>query len=296
MKRLYVCALALTVSAAACGKKKDEADKKNQIDPGGQAAKVGDTPPEAPKKPDLPPPPADALEGHVRVINLYVDAAGKSQSVDVWAKRTFEWGPVKLAENIELGKASPWFQHAKGQSMAIFPAGKGPEGDELGGLFGAKKGEYITSTLMWQEGGASATADWEIRDGEDANAITAPPAGKGLVVIRANQLRAHEKNLDPKYNPSSFYVGDGKGTCVHQRVEDKGFQAAVLGGTNPTMHDVAPGKTTFTLHKWPSNDGCKSEPVYTFGVEVQDGKGALVVLYTPDGKQLAHTQLEMTLK
>jgi hypothetical protein len=115
-------------------------------------------------------------------------------------------------------------------------------------------------------------------------------------MIRAGQLRPHEKSLDPKYNPSSFYVGDGKGACVHQRVEDQGFQAAILGGTNPTQHDVAPGKTTFTLHKWPSAEKCSTEALYTFEVDGQDGKGTLVQLYTPDGKALAHAQYEMNLK
>ncbi|HUH05488.1 MAG TPA: hypothetical protein VML75_26010 [Kofleriaceae bacterium] len=294
MKRLHVCALALAMSAAGCSKK-DDADKKNQIDPGGQPAKVTDTQVEVPAQKDLPPPPPEAMEGHVRVVNVYVSADGKSQAVDVWAKRSFQYGPVKLAENIELGEASPWFQHAKGQSLAVFPAGSGPDGEPLSSLGSAQKGEHVTNTLMLGDRGPSVTTDWESKATEDANIPKAPEAGKGLVVIGAYALRAHEKTMDPKFNPSSFFVGDGAGKCVRQRVEDKGFSAAVLGGTNKTLHDLPPGKATFTLHKWPGKP-CDGEPLYTFEVDVQDGKGTLVVLYTPDGKDLANAQFELALK
>ena len=69
---------------------------------------------------------------------------------------------------------------------------------------------------------------------------------------------------------------------------------AVLGGTNYTKHEVAPGKAKFTLHKWPGD--CKSPALYTIEADVEADKGVRVEVFTKDGKSLAHSAMPLQFK
>ncbi len=302
MKRIITVALvsaSLAFAAGACGKsdegkKKAPAPEKTDKGAAGAATKA----PAAAKK-ELPPPPPEAMQGKGRIINLYVDAAGKSKKVDVWARRSFTNGPLELAKDIELGKASDWFDVPKGQSVVVVEAGAGADGEKLGGIFGPKKGEHITGILTADSSGASVASIWETSAEKKSGVPEPPPAGKGLVMVRAYQLRSLNefgKTLKDNKLDNAFLVGDGSGTCLKQRAEESGGQPVILGGTNPTEYIFDPGKVKMTLHGWMEKDKCGAPAMLTTEVDVKPDSGTLVVIYTPDaGKTLASAQFPMAV-
>jgi hypothetical protein len=289
MKRTIAISLLALAVAAGCGKK-DEDKGAGETPAGGaeadQGAGQGAAAGGAAAKKELPPPPKDAYQGKGRIVNLRVDKDGKTGPVDVWAKRSFKHGPVLLAEKVGFGEASDWFGVPKSMSVSIVPAGAGADAEGMGGIFGPKPDEHITGVLVESNGRASVGNHWETGAAQ-SNVPAAPADGKGMVVVRAGQLRAFEDALRDSFGGSAFYVGTGAaGDCLPQRMEAEGKQPAILGGTNPTVHDVDPGKVTLSFHKWPSNDKCGSEPVFTTEVEVAAGEGVNVYLYTADGAAL----------
>jgi hypothetical protein len=301
---LVLAALALLVAATGC-KKSDAAKSEKGAEPAspstGEPAEPGEPtsaegPGAAPATPELPPP--DKFAGEVRIVNLYRDAEGKTQAIDLWAVRSFSNGPLLLAENVAFGAASDWARAPEGQSIYVKPAGAGADADDLGGFFSPAEGDRITGILIFESGSASVGSYWERSAQERSDAIKAPPAGKGLVVLRAGQLWAWDESLRETVGGGSFNVGDGAGACRHQRVEDEGFQASVLGGTQPVLLDLDPGTATITLHRWPASpdSACSSDPVYRFDVEVPASGGVMVLLYTPDGKQLQHLQIPLGIE
>ena len=301
MNRIVPIALfTLAIATAACGK--DDKDKgkgkgkspaAGKIDPKG--TDLGKKPPAAATK-ELPPAPAEAMQGKGRIINVFVDADGKSKKVDVWARRSFQYAPKQLAKDIELGKASDWFDSPKGQSIVIVDAGGGADAKEIGGIFGPQKGEHITGILNADSTGSH----WETSATKKSNVPEAPPAGKALIIIRAGQLRSldtFKKTLTENKLDNAFLVGDGKGACLKQLAEETGGQPAILGGTNPTYHLVAPGKVvTLTLHGWMAKDKCGAPAMHTVEVDAKADTATLVLVYTPDaGKTLVSSQFPMAV-
>ncbi len=235
----------------------------------------------------LPPPPESSMAGRARVVNLYVDDGGAKLDIDVWAQRTFTEGEVLLAKGVKFGAASDYFVTPKSHSIVFTKAGASVDDAEVASMFNPAKGEQITAMLLWENGKASAPNVWEIDPTGSHDAPAPPSAGEGLVVVRANQLTAFEKKLTPTFGGRSFDVGDGKGACVPQaRMTAKGATPAVLGGTQPTLHDLLPGPAAFTLHKWPDNKKCATDPVFTFSVDVSAGETTAVFVYTPDGTSI----------
>jgi hypothetical protein len=240
---------------------------------------------------ELPPPDEATFVGQARVVNLWLDGDGATQEIDVWAQRSFTDGPVLLAEGVAFGEASDYFSAPPGQSIVFTPAGEGNDAEELGSMFSPEDGQQITAMYSWEEGGAFVPNDYE-HDGSGFQTVEeAPDDGQGLVILRAGQLMAHEASLLEAGLGSSFYVGDSGGTCRTQRVEDQGFTASILGGTQPVYLDLDPGPTTLTLHEWPSVDECASDPLFDLDVDVPDGEATVVYVYTPDGESLEHLPL-----
>ena len=217
-----------------------------------------------------------------------LDDAGGKVDIDVWAKRTFTEGEVLLAKGVKSGAASDYFATPKSHSIVFTKVGTSSDDPEIASMFNPGKGEQITAMLMGENGKANAPNVWEIDPAGTHDAPAAPSAGEGLVVLRANQLTAFEKKLAPTFGGRSFDVGDGTGACVPQaRTTAKGATPSVLGGTQPTLHDLPAGKAAFTLHKWPDDKKCATDPVFTFSVDVPAGKSTAVFVYTPDGASLA---------
>ena len=241
---------------------------------------------------ELPPPGAGIFTGLARLVNLYVDASGETVEVDVWAHRSFEYGPVLLAEGIGFAETSGYFATPETMSVIIVSAGAGPDAEEIASMFSPSEGDQETSLLIWDgEGfGAASLLFQEAATDPIVDLPEIPGSGEGLVILQANQLYAQ---AGEELSGSSFYVGDpGTGECLPQVVPE-GVQDAILGGTQPTKHVLAAGTASFTLHTWPAAGGeepCAADPAYgPFQVNVPDGGASWVFLYSTDG--LANIEL-----
>jgi len=291
----FGCVLALV---AGCGKTKNDHDTGAAVSTGSASASTGSAGTAGPATvatPDKAPPPAESRKGDSRVVNLLLDEAGKPSTVDVWGKRSFEWGPLQFAKALGYGQSTPHFGIPKGMSTVIVPTGADPHDrkQEMGWVWASQAGGGVT-TGIYRDEGQGRSIVMGMKPAELHNAPAAPPAGKGLIYIYAGPLRVYEAKLTEKYGGSAFYVGDGSTTCLRQRLEDKGQQPAILGGTNATSHDVAPGKTKVTLHKWEPGNNCTTPPVAELDVDVADGKGTFVILHSPDaGGTISALQLPM---
>jgi len=285
-----VLVLALT---SACSKSKD--DRKAAPAPAASGTPTTPAASASAPKQDLAPPTTAEMRGNVRVINLLLDKDGKPVTIDVWGRRTFTWAPIQLAKDVAYGTASEWYGVPKGMATVAVPAGAGVDTKELGFLFGPQSAEDEASSVLFMNKGAVSATSLPGKPFGTFNAPDAPASGKGFVYIVPWQLQAHEATLTPTYGGRSFFIGDGTGKCARQRVEDKGFAASVLGGTQGTQHDVAPGKASFSLHKFPASKGaeCASPKLFDFSVDAADGKGVLVLLHTRDGKTIEALQLPL---
>ncbi len=294
LRSMWLVVLAL----AACSKSQTEGNKSSggtaiaNEGNGPAASRAGASPTEMQKAPDKAPPPDDQLKGAARVVNLLVDEAGKPITIDVWGRRWLTWGPRQFAANVGYGQVTPHFGIGKGMATVAVVAGGGPDAKEIGSLFGPQDGEELT-TVMFRNDGRPASIVLGMKPPGTMNAPEPPPAGKGLLMVFAMPLSDHEKALTEPYGGRSFYVGDGSTTCLHQRVQDQGMQPAILGGTNPTLHDLPPGPAKITMHKWLPGKDCTTPAVFETEVEVKDGGGTLLILHSPDGKKIEALPLPM---
>jgi hypothetical protein len=246
--------------------------------------------PEAPKSAETPPP-KEAYKGKNRLLNLYVGKDGKTQPLEVWARRGFKWGPVKLAEAVPFGKASAWFGVPEHMSPVVLPAGAKPDDKELSPMAYGKADEVVTGLLMMSRDAASVTSMYDISK-EMQGAPKPPAAGTGAVILFAYPLREYEAAMTAKFGGSSFNVGDGTGACRPQR--DPKMASLALGGTSSYELDLPPGKAKITLHQWPGGpdaEKCKTA-VFELEVDVVADKAQWVFLYSPDqGKTIATVAL-----
>ena len=278
-------ALSLLVISASCGKKGGD-DKDKQPPAGGGGGSGATT--IAPREPEKRgAPPKDVYKGKNRLVNLYVGPDGKTQTVDVWVKRGFKYDPVKLAENIEFGKASTWFGIPQNMSPVVLPAGGKPDDKELSPMAYGKADEVVTGILQNSRGQPSVVTRYDV-SASMPGAPQPPTKGKGTLVLDAGQLSEFESVLAEKFGGRSFYVGDGAGACRPPR--DPKNEALALGGTAEKELELDPGKVKITLHKWPGKKGeeCKTPAVFEFEAEVIADKAQRIFVFTPDGgKSLA---------
>jgi hypothetical protein len=217
--------------------------------------------------------------------------------IDVWAQRTFTNGPVLLVEDLAYGEASDYVAAPPNHSIVVVGADAGPDGTELAGVFNADDGEQITTVFTNDDdaGTVWAPAIYE-RSPRGNGPPPAPPSdGNGLVYLTAPNTAAFESSLNLALGGAAFFVGDGSGTCVRQRIEDDGFAASILGGTQNVQLDLAPGAYTLTLHPWPSPDSCAQPSVLDIPVEVVAGAASLVLVSSLDGESVQALTLPMPL-
>lgn len=277
---------ALLLATAACGSGDDTttADNGNQPSASPAPASTDDAPTEATVE-ELPPPDEADFVGSTRLVNLYVDDEGENRVIDIWAHRSFTNGPVLLAEEIGYGEVSDRFGAPTGMSVVIVEHGAGPDAEQIGSLFNPQEGEVTTHIYQWEETGATTGVHWEIAPEPHDDVPEPAEAGKALLILRAGQLSAHEEALDDTYGGRSFDVGAvGVDGCLpQQRVVDAGFSPSVLGGTQPTLHDVEPGIIELTFHRWPGDSECEEEPMLgPIEVDLPADAATLVLLHTPD--------------
>src|SRR5690606_28508035 len=102
--------LVIAPLALGCSKKQDAGGEgAPPAGSAGSAAAKAVAQPEAPKPPEKPPAPPETLEGDSRVVNLLLDEAGKPMTIDVWGKRSFEYGPMQFAKEVAYGTVTPHF-------------------------------------------------------------------------------------------------------------------------------------------------------------------------------------------
>lgn len=237
---------------------------------------------------ELPAPDRSEFEGANRVVNLWVGQDGGTRPIDVWGRRTFSNGPILLVENLDFGQASDYFSAPPGYSLVVVGAGAGPDGDELAGLFNAGANDQVTMIFTNDDPQGTVWAPnlWEVTAEQTGLAPTPPQPGMGLVYLYAPNTRSFDESLTATLRGSSFYVGDGSTECARQRIEDQGFQAGVLGGTQDVQLELAPGPTTISLHPWFSPDECDQPAVLDITVDVPIDGTVMVLVYSRDGESI----------
>ncbi len=268
----------LAVVALGCSKSADHS-------PPGPGSAAGSATTEA------GPPPKEAYKGKNRLLNLLVDKAGKTQPFDVWVRRGFKWGPVKLAESVPFGKASAWFGIPEHMSPVILPVGGKADDKEVSPMGYGAADEVVTGLLMSSNGVPTVVTMYDVSK-TMTQAPKPPAAGTGAVIVFGYPLRDFEKAMSTTFGGSSFNVGDGTGACRPQR--DPKMAGNALGGTSPYALDLPPGKAKITLHRWPApkETACASPAVFELEVDVVADHSQWVFLYTPDlGKTMASIAL-----
>lgn len=294
-------ALAL-VAASACGGGDDDAgppavldnardlvsvESTTAIQAGGAGAST------VPQVDELPAPDASTYEGANRVVNLWTDADGQTQSIDVWGRRTFANGPILLVEQLEFGEASDYFSAPSGYSLAVVGAGAGPDGEELAGMFNAGPADQVTMVFTNDDpdGVVWAPNLWEQAAAETGLAPQPPQPGMGLVYLYAPNTRSFDETLTTAVGGSSFYVGDGSSRCARQRIEDEGFAPNVLGGTQDVQLELPQGPAVVSLHPWFSPDECDQPATIELTLDVPADSTVMVLVYSPDGETIETLQL-----
>lgn len=246
-----------------------------------------------PELDELPAPDASSYEGANRVVNLWTDADGQTQPIDVWGRRTFTNGPILLVEQLEFGQASDYFSAPPGYSLVVVGAGAGADGDELASLFNAGPHDQVTMVFTNDDPDGSIWAPnlWEAAAAETGLAPAPPLPGTGLVYLYAANTRSFDETLTESVGGSSFYVGNGSTECARQRVQDEGFAPNVLGGTQDVQLALPPGPAAISLHPWFSPDECGQPAAVEFGLDVPADGIVMVLVYSPDGETIATLQL-----
>ena len=246
---------------------------------------------------ELPPPDASAFVGRNRVVNLWVGAGGVTQTIDVWARRSFTNGPVLLASGLTFGSASDYVAAPVNQSVVIVGSGAGPDGLELASVFNAGDGEQITTIFTNDDdaGAVRAPNVFEVAPDGASSPPQPPTDGNGLAYLYAPNTGSFESSLTLAIGAAAFYVGDGTGSCVAQRIEAAGFAPSILGGTQQVQLDLAPGVTRLSLHAWPSAEQCAQPSLLDVDVDVVPGSGVLVLVFSRDGTSIEVLQLPLPL-
>lgn len=275
----------IAMLAFGCGKKGDD-------HPGPATGSANaNAPSVAPPSDEKGPPPKEAYKGKNRLLNLLVGTDGKTAPYEVWVRRGFKWGPVKLADNVPFGKASTWFGIPEHMSPVVLPVGAKADDKELSAMAYGKPDEVVTGLMMMSGGAPTVVTMYDVSK-EMPQAPKPSAAGTGGVIVFAYQLREYEKAMTDTFGGSAFNVGDGTGACRSQR--DPKMSSLALGGTSAFELDLPPGKHKITLHKWPGGpdaEKCKTA-VFEFEVDVVADKSQWVFVYTPDlGKTLATVAL-----
>lgn len=242
---------------------------------------------------ELPAPDGSAYTGANRVVNLWVGPDGLTRSIDVWGRRTFTNGPILLVDELGFGEASDYFSAPPEYSLVVVAAGAGPDGDELAGVFNAGIDDQITTVFTNGDpvGEVWAPNLWEATSDPAGLAPDPPQPGSGLVYLYAANTRSFDESLTSSLGGSSFYVGDGSADCARQRIEDQGFAASVLGGTQDVQLELPPGPATISLHPWFSPDECDQPAALELSVDVSADNTVMVLVYSADGVTIEALQL-----
>ena len=125
------------------------------------------------------------MRGQSRVINLLRQADGATPVVDVWARRTTDYGAVQLAHEVAYGTTSPWFAVPEGSAAMVVPAGAGVAGRAFGGVMVKGAADRQTALLYLNAGKPTVTV---LAEASAGGGVAPPPAGQGQLVLVATAL------------------------------------------------------------------------------------------------------------
>lgn len=235
---------------------------------------------------ELPSPDPATFVGANRLVNLWTDVDGAVRPVDVWARRTFDAGPVLLVADIEHGRVSPYVAAPPAADIVVVGTGAGPDAEALAEIVGALDGEQITTVLTNTDrrGGVDAVTVWEIAPERSPEP---PAAGRGLVLVTAVNIRAFGDELIESVGADAYDVGDGSAGCRVQRGELVGFRADVLGPSRQVEVETEPGPATFSLHPSFASNPCAEPSVLDVAVDVLADAAVLVLVHSVDGGSLS---------
>jgi len=304
-RRRHVLPVALLLLAGitgmvACGGKKSTTTPSAAVTSDATEPSGPDTSAGVPAGTDTPTEtlPDAAFVGTNRAVNLLVMPDGSNPTVDVWAQRGFNSGPILLVEGLTYGTVSDVYGVPEGMSVVAVEAGAGPDATPLAGMFSAGADQHYTHLLVYDRDAATATG-LLLEDVDPGNTNSFPETldGHGLVQFYAYQLRLHPLSTGESFEQRiagvdpSFQIGvEGVVGCAPQpRMTDQGYSPAVLGGTQRVPFDVPAGvTTTFTFHAWGSENQDCADPseIAPVPVTLRAGERAWVLLHSSDGKTI----------
>lgn len=291
-----IVALLITMMLAACGGDGDSNSSEDTVEDTTTSVDDTTTTTEA-AEPELPEADPSSYIGKNRVVHLLVEPDGSTPTVDIWAKRSFEYAPILLVEGLEYGEVSDWYGRPDHMAVAAFEAGAGPDSEPIADLFSANDDQAYTSLLMYDRD-SDAAAGFLLEDVDPGNSNEFPAAeeGSALVQLYAYQLRLNPLSEGDSFDqtiaglPTSFNIGiSGISGCAPQpRQTDAGFSELTLGGTQRVPFDLQPGTTAFTFHGWGSaNQDCADPTMFgPISVTVEAGDRAWVLFHSRDGESI----------
>lgn len=307
MIRLRSLLVVVLLLVAACGGDGDEpADTAGSGSITSPTSAPGDAADTTTTSPEETMPEADpsSYVGQNRVVHLAVTDDGSTPTLDIWAKRSFEYAPILLVEGLEYGEVSDWYGRPEGMAVAAFESGSGPDGDAFAELFSADDTQQYTHLVMWDRDSGTASG-YLLEDVAPGNPQEFPEAepGQALVQLYAYQLRLNPLSEGESFEqtiagvPTSFNLGiEGIEGCAPQpRMTDQGLSPVVLGGTQRAIFDLDPGTTTFTFHGWGSDDeGCADTSlIEPLDVTLEADERAWGLLHSPDGESIELLQVPL---
>ncbi len=248
-------------------------------------------------EPELPDADPSTYIGRNRVVHLLVRPDGSTPTLDIWARRSFEYAPILLVEGLEYGEVSDWYGRPDHMSVVAVESGAGPDADSVADLFSANADQTYTHLVMFDRD-RDAASGFLLEDDDPASSNTFPEAepGAALVQLYAYQLRLNPLSEGQSFDqtiagvPTSFDIGivGVEGCAPQPRQTDNGFSPMTLGGTQRVPFDLQPGTTSFTFHGWGSDHEDCADPT-KFGpvdISVQAGDRAWVLFHSRDGESI----------
>src|SRR5690606_25383157 len=144
-------------------------------------------------EPELPDADPSTYIGRNRVVHLLVRPDGSTPTLDIWARRSFEYAPILLVEGLEYGEVSDWYGRPDHVSVVAVESGAGPDADSVADLFSANADQTYTHLVMFDRD-RDAASGFLLEDDDPASSNTFPEAEPGAALV---QLYAYQLRLNP---------------------------------------------------------------------------------------------------
>jgi hypothetical protein len=224
----------------------------------------------------------------VRIANLYRDADGKGQPLDIYGDYSAQAGPMLVT--VPYGTVSDWFDpgltDAQGDmELSFYPTGKTTQDDQIGSQTETLKGtERITMAIATgdhQGPGGVALGQWKVwfENSEQNPLPTAPAAGQAVLLVDGIGLQAM-----PGSTETFVFVGVD-GTCLPSVDQGPDAGGQPWGPGSQQSYLFPAGSHAVSLHL--ATPDCKAKSPYPdTTIDLQAGARAFAFYFTPDDKTL----------